>query len=632
MTERKFPEETGAPPEDVLWFLNRDVALLDSESAYWRLRGIQAVTGQGRYEAVSRLKGMLEDDAPVIWDDLVTEIRQCALVGLQRLHWAARLPLELGPVLVRRPWPLTDLRKAYEEAMAELTAAERRDALARANEYLMQRVQPDPAQADDLRAYRVLQQLDRVAYERQTPDPDTTLTPLQEIIYAEQVALPRPRPCLRVMFLERPEKTIGWIYRNPSNGLWAHDFSEHPAAAEGSEALSRILTLGRSGIPRVVHDEAGRPVRSPDGSFMLDGELSPDSDDVVECLRSIAAFMQREFATELLLPDEESIRDRANRGGGTQMPERVQSHRSTRPSGEILERALLALEGLSVGDAFGEMFLRNPGAAPLRLHRREAFPPPWPWTDDTQMAAAIVELLAEHGRVDQDELARRFAQRYEPHRGYGAAAHELLRELRRGGRWDTANRGLFGGQGSLGNGSAMRVAPLGAFFAGDLDRVAEQAALSAEITHAHPEGVAGAVAVAVAAALAWTSRGVALEPGAFLRAVAERLPVSATRDGVVEAQRLDPSLGAPEAGRILGNGSRITAPDTVPFCLWVVARHADGYTDALWSAASALGDIDTTCAIVGGVLALRVGLAGIPRDWREAREPLPAGLRPDEAG
>jgi ADP-ribosylglycohydrolase len=290
-----------------------------------------------------------------------------------------------------------------------------------------------------------------------------------------------------------------------------------------------------------------------------------------------------------------------------------------------LERALLALEGLSVGDAFGETFLRNPGAVP-RLLGRQAFPPPWPWTDDTQMAAAIVEVLAECGRVDQEALARRFAERYEPHRGYGAAAHELIAELRAGARWDRASRAMFGGEGSLGNGSAMRVAPLGAFFAGDLDRVVDEAALSAEVTHAHPEGVAGAVAVAVAAALAWTQRGGAADPGGFLRSIAERLPACAVRDGLVEAQGLDLSVGAHEGGRILGNGSRITAPDTVPFCLWAVAWHGDRYAEALWFTASALGDIDTTCAIVGGVLALRAGLAGIPPDWRDAREALPPGV------
>lgn len=52
----------------------------------------------------------------------------------------------------------------------------------------------------------------------------------------------------------------------------------------------------------------------------------------------------------------------------------------------------------------------------------------------------------------------------------------------------------------------MRVAPLGAYFAEELDTcLRDEAALSAAVTHAHPEGKAGAIAVA--AAMAWRLRG-----------------------------------------------------------------------------------------------------------------------------
>jgi ADP-ribosylglycohydrolase len=239
------------------------------------------------------------------------------------------------------------------------------------------------------------------------------------------------------------------------------------------------------------------------------------------------------------------------------------------------------------------------------------------------MAVAVVEILCEHGQIEQEALARRFAARYEPNRGYGAGAHQLLRELRRGRPWESASRALFGGDGSLGNGAAMRVAPLGAFFAHDLDRVADEAARSAEVTHAHAEGAAGAIAVAIAAALACWSHRKPLDARGFLRAVEERLPSSATRDGVADASRLSESIGVVDAARVLGNGSRVTAPDTVPFCLWVAARHADSFAEALWATARGLGDIDTNCAIVGGVLALRLGVSEIPPAWRQAREPLP---------
>ncbi|HTE53211.1 MAG TPA: hypothetical protein VK698_20295 [Kofleriaceae bacterium] len=278
MTEDRTSDPRWAPSEAVLQYLRRDLDLLDSPSAHRRARGIQAAAQQGRYDAVGRLKQLLDDDSPLVCDDLITEVRLCALSALQQLHHAAKLPLLLDPVAIRRPWPVADMRAAYQQAIASLSRTEQHDVHARADEVLAERVQPELDHADDTRAYRVLQELHRVSYERQRPDPQTTLTPLQETIYAEQVAAPRPRPCLRVAFLVHPDATLGWIYRKPGSAPWAHDFSDHPAAREASDALTRILTPGKTEV-----SEGGAA-------------------DTVETLRGIAALMD-EFATELLLPD-----------------------------------------------------------------------------------------------------------------------------------------------------------------------------------------------------------------------------------------------------------------------------------------------------------------------------------------
>ncbi|WP_435831892.1 ADP-ribosylglycohydrolase family protein [Catellatospora methionotrophica] len=45
--------------------------------------------------------------------------------------------------------------------------------------------------------------------------------------------------------------------------------------------------------------------------------------------------------------------------------------------------------------------------------------------------------------------------------------------------------------------------------------------------------------------------------------------------------------------------------------------------EALWTTASVGGDIATTCAIVGGIVAARTGLAAVPATWLDACEPLP---------
>src|SRR5579859_1711798 len=119
---------------------------------------------------------------------------------------------------------------------------------------------------------------------------------------------------------------------------------------------------------------------------------------------------------------------------------------------------------------------------------------PWPWTDDTAMAVTLYKTLREHGRVVQDELADRFAWAYaaDPYRNYGPSMHGVLKAIGEGESWRSVTAAQFEGQGSWGNGAAMRVAPLGAWFADDLDRAVEEAALSATVTHAHPEATAGA--------------------------------------------------------------------------------------------------------------------------------------------
>jgi len=76
----------------------------------------------------------------------------------------------------------------------------------------------------------------------------------------------------------------------------------------------------------------------------------------------------------------------------------------------------------------------------------------------------------------------------------------VLRPIREGGDWRALAAGLFDGSGSRGNGAAMRVAPLGAFHANDPAEAAHQAALSASVTHTHPEAAAVAVAAVHAAA------------------------------------------------------------------------------------------------------------------------------------
>ncbi|WP_165987406.1 ADP-ribosylglycohydrolase family protein [Streptomyces sp. YIM 98790] len=286
-------------------------------------------------------------------------------------------------------------------------------------------------------------------------------------------------------------------------------------------------------------------------------------------------------------------------------------------------RALAALHGLRVGDALGAQFFVPAHLSLLR--RAEVPPPPWSWTDDTEMACSVLAGLLTRGAVDQDDLARSFAAHHDFDRGYGPAAGRMLRLIRQeGGDWRELSAGLFHGSGSYGNGAAMRVAPLGAWYAGDPERAAAEAARSAEVTHRHPEGVAGAVAVALAAAAV---AGGERDPRALLGAVLKGTPDSAVRAGVRRAAGLLDYRDVGTVAAVLGNGRNVTAQDTVPFAVWAAARHRGDFPGTVWACVRAGGDIDTTCAIAGGIVASAPEGAP-PPDWLAATEPLPDWLPP----
>ncbi len=294
---------------------------------------------------------------------------------------------------------------------------------------------------------------------------------------------------------------------------------------------------------------------------------------------------------------------------------------------ERLARAITSLYGVSFGDAIGEMMNGRPEKAHARI-MEDALPSgPWFHTDDTEMAISIVEVLRLLGSANSDALARQFAWRFErqPDRGYGSGARRLLRSILDGAEWRVAAGNAFDGHGSLGNGSAMRVTPIGAFFADDLDRVAKEAHNSAIVTHMHPEGIAGAIAVAIAAAVAWRLRGKPAEQASveLFDEVHKHTPDGEVRRGIAHAFKIRHFEKAEGAARLLGNGSRITCPDTVPFTIWAAAKYLGRFREAIAETASAGGDIDTNCAIVGGIVALSAEFNSIPKDWINEMEPLP---------
>lgn len=244
-----------------------------------------------------------------------------------------------------------------------------------------------------------------------------------------------------------------------------------------------------------------------------------------------------------------------------------------------------SLTGLSVGDALDAQFFMVGRSIPALVAGRP-LAGPWQWTD----------------------------------RGYGIGAVIIPHKIRDGVPWRDAAGAAFNGQGSCGNGAAMRIAPLGAYFADDPELAVTQAKLSAEVTHMHPEGITGGVAVAVAAAEATRARDTGIQPRELLDAVLDRIDSGQTKRLITRARTLL-RKSAEEAAYELCHGSRTAAQDTVPFTLWVAANFLDNYPAAITTCVQAGGDVDTTAAIVGGIVAAYTG--EVPPNWLAAREPLP---------
>lgn len=286
--------------------------------------------------------------------------------------------------------------------------------------------------------------------------------------------------------------------------------------------------------------------------------------------------------------------------GGTLMP--------SNPS--MLDRFRGSLLGLAIGDAVGCPFEAMDGYSIYK-----AFGPSLPlvenppvdalsYTDDTEMMIGLAEHLVEHGQVEPDALIQRFAQHYDPRRGYGQGAKRLLQAVREGQPWRPLAETLFPG-GSLGNGGAMRVAPVGLLFHRDFDLVERDAIASASVTHQHPIGIDGARVLALAVAIA-------LQPEKFDRAAFfEELYARSTTDEIQTALARAATAGPDFAPMLLGDG--VEAHRSVVTAIACFDQQRDSYVQTLAAALRVGGDTDTIAAMAGAIAGARLVSKRFPR-------------------
>jgi len=237
------------------------------------------------------------------------------------------------------------------------------------------------------------------------------------------------------------------------------------------------------------------------------------------------------------------------------------------------------------------------------------------YTDDTQMTLALAASLVEHGRVDAEQVAAKYAEYYQPWRGYGGGAHVVMQALRKELDYRATGRMQFP-EGSFANGGAMRIAPVGLAYrhASDdlLHRAVEDALLC---THVHPEAIDGASIQAKAIAIvATTKTPSAFEPHTLLHALRR-----VSRSDILQA-RLD-SLADSLAHKdpddyVIGRvGNGIRASQAVPAALWALIRYGTSPEECVIRAVNFGGDTDTIGAMAGALAGALHGASWFPARW-----------------
>jgi len=226
--------------------------------------------------------------------------------------------------------------------------------------------------------------------------------------------------------------------------------------------------------------------------------------------------------------------------------------------------------GAIAGDIVGSVYEQEP----IKSKHFPLFDRHSRYTDDSVLTISVASAVLSDG--DYKTAAWELGGQY-PNAGYGASFVRWLRDL------DPQPYG------SWGNGSAMRVSPIGWAF----DSVAEvlrQARLSALISHDHPEGIKGAQAVALAVYLARKTQDKAL----ISSEIGERFGYDLSR-----------RLADIRPGYAFDVSCQGSVPEAITAFL-----ESDSFEDALRNAVSLGGDSDTQACIAGGIAQAYYG--GVP--------------------
>jgi ADP-ribosylglycohydrolase len=239
-----------------------------------------------------------------------------------------------------------------------------------------------------------------------------------------------------------------------------------------------------------------------------------------------------------------------------------------------------------------------------------------PYTDDTQMAEAVLRALLQGraGSLDLDGTMKLMAEKFvkwsrEPqggHRAPGNACMSGCRALEQGVHWSKAGGATAGGCGSV-----MRAYPFGLVFAHDLAKAELWAVEHSKLTHRDPIALAASAAMAVGVAL--------LARGAPVQEVTGQMVGAACRYSPPTAAMMATAIGEARSGV----GPEVTldrlrawaAHEAIASAVYLLERHRDDPRAAILEGANTPGDSDSIATLGGALVGARVGARGLPAEW-----------------
>jgi len=235
------------------------------------------------------------------------------------------------------------------------------------------------------------------------------------------------------------------------------------------------------------------------------------------------------------------------------------------------------------------------------------------YTDDAAMMIALAEhLLENYGEVDPLKLAWKFLEAYEaePWRGYGPGPPRIFKMIRRGEGPLELDKRLYPG-GSLGNGAAMRIAPIGLLYHDDAVKLMEAVRASCKPTHNHPLAIEGALLEAYSVAIA-----VRLDPSedADPKDFTEQLIQLPVSEIYQLKLKLIPRLidsGADRMSIVRSLGNMVEAHNSVPTAIYCYLAEQDP-ARVIRRAIGLGGDRDTIACMAAAIAGAHRGVESLP--------------------